>query len=97
MNHEQELIVKELKEKINTIIQNLDHVHKEKAHLMQEIDDLSSQIKQKETELETLKNRYTNLKVAKSVLAGSDDKHDARIKVNKIVREIDKCIALLNK
>jgi len=89
--------VTELREKIKSIIQNLDLVHEEKARLQQEIDQLSKQIKHQETELETLKNKYTNLKVAKSILADGDDKHDARIKVNKIVREIDKCIALLNK
>jgi len=97
MNHEQDPIVKELREKIKIIVQYLDQARDEKERLKQEIETLSNQIKQKETELETIKNRYTNLKVAKSILAGSEDAHDARIKVNKIVREIDKCIALLNK
>lgn len=97
MNHEHEVVVKELKEKIKTIISLLDHAREEKDHLKQEILNLTNQFKQKETELEELKNRYTNLKVAKSILPGNEDVHDARIKVNKIVREIDKCIALLNK
>jgi phage shock protein A len=97
MDHEQESIVDELREKVRMIIHKLDKTSEEKARLKQELEKLNHQIKQQETELETLKNKYSNLKVAKTMLAGNDDVHDARIKVNKIVREIDKCIALLNK
>lgn len=97
MNHEQEVIVKELKEKIEKIVLLLNQAREEKGHLTQKISNLNNQIKQKESELEEINNRYTNLKVAKTILPGNEDVHDARIKVNKIVREIDKCIALLNK
>ncbi len=97
MDHEQDEIVNELKEKIKIIISFVDQVREEKDHLKQEISGLNNQIKQKETELEELKNRYTNQKIAKSIVAGDDNVHDAKIKVNRIVREIDKCIALLNK
>ena len=97
MDHEQDEIVKALKEKIKIIISFIDQVREEKDSLKQEIVDLNNRIKQKEIELNELENRYTNLKIAKSIVAADDDIHDARIKVNKIVREIDKCIALLNK
>ena len=97
MDHEQSEIINELKEKIKIIISFVDQIREEKDNLKQEIVDLNNQIKQKEIELNELENRYTNLKIAKSIVAGDDDVHDARIKVNKIVREIDKCIALLNK
>ncbi len=97
MDHEQDEIVSELREKIKIIISFLDQIREENDHLKQEISDLNNQSKQKETELEELDNKYKNLKIAKSIVAGDDDAHDARIKVNRIVREIDKCIALLNK
>ncbi len=97
MDHEQDEIVNELKEKIKIIISFVDQAHEEKDSLKQEITDLNNRIKQNEIELTELKNRYTNLKIAKSIVAGDEDVHDARIKVNRIVREIDKCIALLNK
>ena len=97
MGYEQDEIVNELKEKIKIIVSFLDKAREEKDQLKQELSDLNNQIKQKETELEELRNKYTNLKIAKSIVAGDDNVHDAKIKVNRIVREIDKCIALLNK
>lgn len=97
MGYEQDEIINELKEKIKTIISFLDQARGERERFKQELSDLSHQMKQKETELEELKNKYTNLKIAKSIVAEDDNIHDARIKVNRIVREIDKCIALLNK
>ena len=44
-----------------------------------------------------MNNKYNKLKLAKRLLASSGDSHDAKIKINRIVREIDKCVALLNR
>ena len=38
-----------------------------------------------------------DLKFARSLLGADKDSHGAKLKLNKIVREIDNCIALLNK
>ncbi|MBN2612748.1 MAG: hypothetical protein JXB00_14420 [Bacteroidales bacterium] len=50
-----------------------------------------------EKKLAETEKKYDNIKIAKTILATGDSSHDAKIKVNKIVREIDKCIALLNR
>ena len=44
-----------------------------------------------------LKEKYNTLKFSKTVEATSGDVHFAKIRINQIVREIDKCIALLNR
>ena len=51
-----------------------------------------------ESKLEEIGNRYETLKIAK-VLSSvpGEDVHETKIQVNRIVREIDKCIALLNR
>jgi len=41
--------------------------------------------------------KFDNLKLAKVIASSDESTHDAKIKVNRIVREIDKCIALLNR
>ncbi|HSH52927.1 MAG TPA: hypothetical protein VK982_14470, partial [Bacteroidales bacterium] len=69
----------------------------ENAELLKQQNKFKKALKDKESELEFLKNKYNKLKLAKSILASTGDKHDAKIKINRIVREIDKCIALLNK
>ena len=64
--------------------------------LLQENENLNHALKQKEKELADLKEKYSHMKAAKSI-ASVESPHDAKIKINRIVREIDKCIALLNK
>ena len=59
--------------------------------------ELEKKLKEKEQEIEFVTNKYNKLKLAKGILATAGDKHDAKIKINRIVREIDKCIALLNR
>ena len=51
-----------------------------------------------ERKLAETEKKYNNIKLGKTILAsGDNNSHEARIKVNRIVREIDKCIALLNR
>jgi hypothetical protein len=51
-----------------------------------------------ESKLADLEKKHENLKMAK-VLSSvpGEDVHETKIQVNRIVREIDKCIALLNR
>jgi len=44
-----------------------------------------------------LSKKVEDLKFAKSLAGGNEDSHEAKIKINRLVREIDKCISLLNK
>jgi hypothetical protein len=65
--------------------------------LKQEISKLSQEVEQKEKENKEIENKFESLKLAKIIATSSTDAHDAKIKLNRIVREIDKCISLLNK
>jgi|DewCreStandDraft_4_1066084.scaffolds.fasta_scaffold86623_2 ATP-dependent Lon protease len=58
--------------------------------------ELSAKLQQKEKEIEALEVKISTLKLAKS-LSNTVDTHDAKVKVLNLVREIDKCIALLNR
>jgi hypothetical protein len=60
--------------------------------------ELQQDVEKLEEKLSDLDKKYENLKIAKvlSSLPG-EDVHETKIQVNRIVREIDKCIALLNR
>jgi hypothetical protein len=92
---ENQLVI-HLKEKIETIVSMLDKSEEDRNRLQREKFELSEQIKLKITAFEELERRYETLKLAKAILGTVENSHDARIRVNRIVREIDKCIALLN-
>jgi len=60
--------------------------------------ELQNQVHMLESKLADLERKHENLKIAK-VLSSvpGEDVHETKIQVNRIVREIDKCIALLNR
>lgn len=47
-------------------------------------------------ENEQLKNKYDNLKMAKIISIGRNDFSKVKKRLSNLVREVDKCIALLN-
>ena len=97
MEVEQRDIVVTLKDKVKKLLSLYNNLKAENSELKKQKEEHKIQLTNKEAELDFLKNKYNKLKLAKSLLASSGDSHDAKIKINSIVREIDKCIALLNR
>ncbi len=69
----------------------------------QKIDELTEALSQKEDTLrqametiEGLNTKYDRLLAARVVSAGEGEMKNARVRLSKLVREVDKCIALLN-
>jgi hypothetical protein len=90
-------ILAELRGNFKRII-SLYESEKEKCRqLTKQNEDLIKEIEQLKKENEELKIQYNNIDLANVFVSASGSTHDAKIKVNRIVREIDKCIALLNK
>lgn len=72
-------------------------VLKERADAMEmRIAEQSEEILALRKELEEMNIKYRNLKTARGLAFGEDDVREARNRFNKLVREIDKCISLLN-
>jgi len=82
------------------ILQLIDLYEKEKENttsLRKSIELLENQLGEKESEIQGLKDTNQKLKLATAFKSGSEDAQEAKRKIGKIVREIDKCIALLNR
>ena len=90
-------VIDNLKQKVETIKSLYSNALNENKQLKEEINKLTAQNDSKEKQNEHLEKKYESLKLAKIIAASSTDAHDAKIKLNRIVREIDKCISLLNK
>ncbi len=97
MEVEQKDIIITLKDKIKKLLSLYNNLKADNSELKKQNEEYKIQLKNKEAELEFFKNKYNKLKLAKSLVASEGDSHDAKIKINRIVREIDKCIALLNR
>jgi hypothetical protein len=92
-----EAIVNSLEEKVAKFIALHEQFKSENHRLLNENNEFKNAIRLKDNELKEVHGKYEQLKLAKLLVTGSEDVHEAKLKVNKIVREIDKCIALLNK
>jgi len=69
----------------------------ENGQLKKKSIELEEKLKFDDNRLNDLEDKYNKLKISKALIASSNDVHDAKLKVNRMVREIDKCIALLNR
>jgi chromosome segregation ATPase len=90
--------ISSLRQRIKTLISLYEEQKTRAADCQQKNADLQVKVDQLENKLGDLEKKYDNLKIAKvlSSLPG-EDVHETKIQVNRIVREIDKCIALLNR
>ncbi len=59
--------------------------------------ELVDKLAKKDAEMQSLEVKYNTLKLAGSIAGDRIDKTEAKNKVTNLVREIDKCIALLNR
>ncbi len=96
MNAEQVEILGTLRSRMKELMRMYEEEKSLKENLREENAELTRKIDLKDKLLDELEHKYENLKMARSLVNG-DGIHDAKIKVNRIVREIDKCIALLNR
>ncbi|MEI7523791.1 MAG: hypothetical protein WCJ95_05655 [Mariniphaga sp.] len=90
-------LLKEFKGKLDKLIDHYLRVKGEKQLLSEENAQLKEQIRLLTMSNEELLKQREDLKFAKSLLGAEEDSHGAKLKINRIVREIDNCIALLNK
>ncbi len=65
--------------------------------LQKEVNELSIRLQHRESEFEELKRSYERVKLTGAILGEGENAREAKRKLNELVREIDKCIALLNR
>ena len=87
----------EFKFKVKQMIAKHEKLKQEKDQLHGQIQGLEETIDQLRRENSLLEQKYENIKMAKMLVATDEDNKDAKNRIQKLVREIDKCIALLNK
>ncbi|MCX6227756.1 MAG: hypothetical protein NTV75_00995 [Bacteroidia bacterium] len=97
MTERETALLREFKEKLDKLIGLYQQVNKEKELLLEEKSKLMIRLDELSLKNDELARKSEDLKFTKTLLGADDDSHEAKLKLNKIVREIDNCIALLNK
>jgi dephospho-CoA kinase len=87
----------QLQQRIRQVVELYRKEKAENEQLKKRSIELEEKLKLDINRLNDLEEKYNKLKISKVLIASSSDMHDAKLKVNRMVREIDKCIALLNR
>ncbi len=90
-------IINSIEAKLEKLIEKLGRIQLEKSDLQADNDTLNSKLEEKERKIIALQDKVKLMNISKSVDIDKDDLKATKLKINEYVREIDKCIALLNK
>lgn len=85
-----------LQQKIEQLLSNYEFLKEENNVLFNTNSTLQAQLKEKEQLLEKQQQQMAVLKVAKTIEGSNKDVKETKQKINSLIREIDKCISLLN-
>ena len=94
---EQTELLEGIKGKIETVKVMLQEQKGQNQDLSVQNEALQREVQEKQSRIDELEERNQKLSLVKGILAESENSDEARMKINRIVREIDKCIALLNR
>jgi hypothetical protein len=97
MSIEQVEILEGIKGKILSVKVLLQEQRDQNRELSDLNEALQLEVQQKQSRINELEERNQKLALVKGIMAESGNNDDARMQINRIVREIDKCIALLNR
>ena len=93
-------MTEEDKKLLNTFEGKLRHFmylyEKENASLRQLLAEKEVEIAELQNSRKELEAMYTNLKTARIISINDNELRDTKQRLAKLVREVDKCIALLN-
>ena len=82
---------------VEKLIEKYTQLKAEKKDLLQDNDALDAQLQEKQKQVVALQDKVKLMNISKSVDVSKQEVKETRLKINEYVREIDKCIALLNK
>ncbi|CAM1367226.1 conserved hypothetical protein [Tenacibaculum sediminilitoris] len=85
-----------LEDKLKNLLSNYEFLKEENKILLQSNAELQILLEEKERQLKEQQRKFNLLKVAKTIEGSNENTRETKLKINALVREIDKCITLLN-
>ncbi|PHS64115.1 MAG: hypothetical protein COB12_08230 [Flavobacterium sp.] len=89
-------IVDSLENRVNNLLQEYNNLKQSKQQLAEEFALLKTQQSQFKEEIDKWREECNTLKLANSILGSNEHKRETKLKINELVREIDKCITQLS-
>lgn len=96
MSVESQIVIQKLKGHIEQIIAKYELALSENISLKEELDKCKKDLENRNSRIKELEQRVELMQLGDAFRASSEDVKEAKKKIAKIVREIDKCISMLN-
>lgn len=95
MTNEESQLIKLLEMRIRQLIQQDQELRRQNAQLWQQVAEDDTLITSLREENKRLEAQYADLKTARMLQLADDDTRNAKLRITRMMREVDKCIALL--
>lgn len=89
--------VESIRTKLEKVNSRLEKLASENELLRKNRSEMEREIRVQTQKIEAVQADYNRLKLAKTLVVNTGEKAEMKFRVNELVREIDKCIALLNR
>jgi coenzyme F420-reducing hydrogenase delta subunit len=89
--------LKILNRKLDELLNMYGNLKAEFTNLKNGNEILKSKLQERETKLKELEIKYERIKLSGALLGEGENATEARKKITELVREIDRCVALLNR
>ena len=96
MTEEDKKLLNTFEGRLRQLLYLYEELEKENLSLKKEISQRNEEQAQLEHSRKELETKYINLKNARILSINDNDLRDTKQRLAKLVREVDKCIALLN-
>ncbi|MGB2224967.1 MAG: hypothetical protein ACPH5K_03410 [Polaribacter sp.] len=87
--------IEKLENRIEILVSNYEFLKKENEILLQNVSSLQKEILDQKQSIVNQKKAYDLLKIAKTIEGSSSETKNTKLKLNALIREIDKCIIQL--
>ena len=96
MTEEEKKLLNSFETQLRHLIYLHDELKRENAELKKLLENEKLKNEKVQAQYDELEVSYTNLKTATSISLNGSDVKETKLRLSKLVREVDKCIALLN-
>ena len=86
-----------LNRKLDELLIKYETIRIELTDLKTFNNELTTKLQEKEIKLNELENKYERIKLSGALLGDGENALEAKKKISDLVREIDRCVALLNR
>lgn len=95
--NELKTIVASLEGKIEKLVNSHRQTRKELLTIQAQHNNLTETVTEQKKTISELEEKTKILKLSKSISSTKENTTELKLKINELIREVDKCIALLNK